>query len=61
MIQTEKRKSGRRWINIDSEREVIYWSGKFNCTPERLISVVKRAGNSPVRVARELEKKEATS
>jgi hypothetical protein len=53
---TKRKKSERRQIDIHSESEIEYWSKKLGCSHERLINAVKKAGTSPIKVARELEK-----
>lgn len=38
--------SERPRINMNEEAEVIYWTGQFKVTKERLKEAVKSAGNS---------------
>jgi len=52
----QKKKSVRRQIDIQNELEIQYWSHRFGCTKEQLVSAVNKVGQSPVKVARELEK-----
>lgn len=57
MKQTvKKKKMERRQINIQDSSEVEYWSARFGCSKEKLIDAVNKAGTSPIKVARELEK-----
>ena len=53
---TKKKKTGRRQIDIVNLWELDYWSRRFACSQQQLIAAVKKAGTSPVKVARELEK-----
>ena len=52
----QKRKSVRRQIDIQNEWEIQYWSHRFGCTAEQIVDAVKKVGQSPVKVARELER-----
>jgi hypothetical protein len=52
----KKKKSDRRQIDIQNDWEINYWSQRFGCSPEQLVTVVNKVGKSPVKVARELEK-----
>jgi len=46
----------RNRINLSEDYEVRYWSQKFGVTPEQLRGAVKKVGNSPDDVEKELKR-----
>lgn len=55
-VEEKKKATYRRQINIHNDMEVIYWSRRLGCSSEELKKAVRKAGTSPIKVARELEK-----
>ncbi|CAN5433442.1 hypothetical protein BH11BAC1_BH11BAC1_02930 [soil metagenome] len=50
------KRTDRRQINIHEERDLRYWAKRLGCSVEELKYAVKRAGTSPIKVIRELER-----
>ncbi len=44
-------------INMNNDRDVIYWTGRFGCTSEELRAAVDKVGEVASEVSAELKKK----
>ena len=55
--RNEARPSGCGRINMSEDHEIRYWTEKFGCTKEQLVSAVGSVGPSAVKVEAYLKRK----